>query len=389
MPRLHDTPGTAAPPQGPEASGGRGVKLKFNAEWHTYWLDGKQAKGVTTIAKIPDDMTLIEKRNRRMVALGLATDKSLVEQVAANPDDKGKLNDICYDAMRVAKAHAASDRGTTLHTVTERHDLGQELIDTEANVAIRNAWAAAIDAAGLTAQPDYVERIVVHPEHRLCGTLDRIMVNRDGCLVIADAKGGKNAVDYPHAIAVQLALYAHAPLLAGRLNRAGETFDFEPMPHVDKDVGYVIWMPTDDKAEVVPIDIRAGWECFNDAILPTLRWRARKDIVIRPQANLEQLLEASCPGPSNETPATAGGSDGIPETTTTGGTANPPTTTGGTRKPPRPDLSIRLAALKADQPAIATQVAARWPYKGLKAHQLDTRQALHVHLLVDRIEQGR
>lgn len=304
------------------------MKLKFNEQYHTYWLNGKQAKGVTTVAKIGTNTYNLEQYALRMTAIGVAKTPHLIEAIAVNYDDRAKMKDLCYKAQTEAKAFAASDRGTNLHQVVERHDLGLDMIETERNIAIRKAWTSALDEYALDPIADYVERIVVYPEYRLCGTLDRILVQRhEPHLVIADAKGGKNAIDYPHAIAVQLALYAHAPLLAGRLNSKGETTEFTPMPDVDKTTGYVIWMPEDDRAEVVPIDIKAGWECFNDVILPTLAWQERDDLIIHRAAAgsaLGEVSPAAAPNlaaPAAATPQRGTGSDAGPEAPPTSGPA--------------------------------------------------------------------
>lgn len=315
------------------------MKLKFHEGSHRYYLDGKQIKGVTTLAKIGTNTYNLEKYDRRMVAIGVATDQAIREAVAVNFDDKRKMEDLCQDAKRAAKAFAASDRGTNVHQITERHDLGLPMIETERNVAVRQAWATTLEEAGLTAHPDYVERIVLYPERRIAGMLDRIFIDSNGCLVIGDAKGGRNAIDFPHSIGVQLALYANAPLLAGRLNGNGETTEFEPMPDVDKDRAYIIWMPEDGAAKAVPINIGRGWWAFNTVVLPSLEWQDCDDLIIRPE--ITDLLEASCPTTLSETPATAGTTDGTapsstpsgeseqptPATTTTDGAANPPTTT--------------------------------------------------------------
>ena len=124
-----------------------------------------------------------------MVALGMARDQSLLELALAHHDDKNELNDIAESALRAAKAGEAAARGTAIHRILERHDLGEEIIDSPENRAFRAAYEKALEAAGLIVVPEYVERIVVHPKLRVAGRLDRIFKRRrDGKFVIGDVK---------------------------------------------------------------------------------------------------------------------------------------------------------------------------------------------------------
>src|SRR5436190_360411 len=140
------------------------MELSYSDKAHAYWLDGERCKGVTTIAKIPDDTYNLDKWGKRMVALGMAKDDSLKERALAHHDDRDQLNDVAEDALRAAKAHQAAARGTAIHRILERHDLGEEIIDTPENRAFRAAYDKALEGAGLTVVPKYVERIVVHPK---------------------------------------------------------------------------------------------------------------------------------------------------------------------------------------------------------------------------------
>jgi hypothetical protein len=138
-----------------------------------------------------------------------------------------------------------------------------------------------LDDAGLEVVPEYVERIVLHPERFIAGRIDRFCLRKtDGKFVVVDLKTGDNAVRYPHSIAVQLALYANAPLMAGPIpSGGGTTRRFESLPELfDRQVGYVVHMPTEAQAEVVEIDIKAGWDIVNQAVFPILDWRARKNL---------------------------------------------------------------------------------------------------------------
>lgn len=259
------------------------MKLSYNDRQHAYWLDGARCKGVTSVAGIPDDTYNLQQWAKRTVALGMAVDTSLSERALAHHDDKRELGYVAEDAMRAAKAHEAADRGTAVHRVLERHDLGENIIDTPQSRALRAAYDKALDAAGLVVVPEYVERIVVYPEHKIAGRFDRLMRRRrDGKLVIADVKTGSGAVKYPHKTAVQLALYANAPLMAGDIPRdGGDTEDFEKLPDkIDMRWGYIIFAPSSDAIEVVKIDIARGWSKGWKAAQLALDWRKQGDLVV-------------------------------------------------------------------------------------------------------------
>jgi hypothetical protein len=257
------------------------MKLKFDPDQHRYTLDGKWCTGATSVASYPDDKYLINLWECRMALTGGAQSPSLMERVAAHIDDRGTLNDLVKEAKQLAKANEARERGTAIHRLAERIDLGEQIVDTPLARAVQDTWKAALDDASLTVDTGYVERIVVYPELYIAGTFDRIVACwEDGQLYIADIKTGPNAVTYPHSTAIQLAIYANAPLLAGPIPKGGgETQQFETMPAVNKDIGYVIHMPEERRAEVVPINIAAGWEAFNDICIPIQKWRRRKDLI--------------------------------------------------------------------------------------------------------------
>src|SRR5262245_47535975 len=249
------------------------MKLRYDDQHHSYWLDGRRCKSVTTVAKIPDDTYSLDQWRKRQVAIGMAVSPPLVERAAAHYDDRDQLDRIAEEAMVAAKAHEAAGRGTAAHRITERIDLGQDIVDTPLARAVQAAWTRALDDAGLDVVTQFVERIVIYPERFIAGRFDRWCRRRsDSRLFVVDLKTGDNAVKYPHSIAVQLALYANAPFLAGPIpNGGGTTQLFSPLPdELDRQVGYVVHMPTEAQAEVVEIDIAAGWDIVNQAVFPIL-----------------------------------------------------------------------------------------------------------------------
>ncbi len=257
------------------------MKLSYKAAGHAYYLDGKRCRNVSSVAKIPDDDWNLSKWRQRMVLLGVAHNPTLAERAAAHHDDKAMLNQLVEDALTAARAHDAAGMGTASHRIAERVDLGLPVVETIHGKGVTTAWRKALESTGLEIVPEFVERVVVHPPEKIAGRFDRLVY--DTCaksLRVLDLKTGESAMSYPHAVAVQLAMYAHAPLIAAPLKEeGGETNDLQRMPDVDQDVGLVVHMPTPETATVYEVDIAAGWDCFIKVILPTLAWRKRSDLV--------------------------------------------------------------------------------------------------------------
>lgn len=272
------------------------MKLSYNDESHAYWLDGKRLTSVTSVAKIPDNRWNLERWNERMVAIGVTLDQTLRETIAAHYDDKDKLDACCEDAKKLAKAHEGRDRGTNVHRITERADLGQYVIPTPLSEGILADYQTVLDIVGLEVIPDFVERIVVYPDEGVAGRFDNLMwwTRPDGTkvLVCVDKKGGESVIRYPHSPAIQIALYVNAPLIAGPIGRSGRTTTFEPLPaELDRETGIILHLPEVGQPCAVAIDIAAGWEIARTVCLPTLRWRKRDDLV-RPLAAPAKAPEA-------------------------------------------------------------------------------------------------
>jgi len=272
------------------------MRLTYNDESHAYWLDlgdgrGKQrCKGLSRAAKVPDDMYAIEMWNDRMLAVGMALRPDLVERAAAHYDDRNKLEVIAREAKDAAKAFMAQHKGTAAHAIVEKADRGQLIIATEFSEATVKSWNRALDDYGLEPVVGMSERIVVYPELLICGRWDTLRrYRRDGKLKVVDLKTGEKADRYPHAHSIQLGCYANAPLLAGPLSDGveGWTEDFEPLPaDLDRETGYVVHMPEPGEAQVLPIDIGAGFEMFQRHIVSEdgiYAWRKREDLWLTPE----------------------------------------------------------------------------------------------------------
>src|SRR5690606_38420760 len=99
--------------------------------------------------------------------------------------------------------------------------------------------------------------------------------------MIPTHNSGERALQYPHSVAIQLALYANAPWLAGAWEgESGETEDFEQLPaELDREIGLVLHMPEPGRVALGEVNIAAGWAIARDAIFPILDWRDRDDLV--------------------------------------------------------------------------------------------------------------
>jgi len=185
------------------------MKLRFDEEDHAYFLDGKRVKAVTSVAKIPLDTYKLEQFSKRMVVTGMARRPDLVEQAAAHIGDDRVLNGIAQDAEKEAKADGGARRGTAVHRITDRIDGGEEIVPTALASHVQATWEELWTASELEVIPEYMERIVVYPDLKVCGKLDRIGRTRKGVLVVCDTKTGKWELAFPHSAAAQLALYAN------------------------------------------------------------------------------------------------------------------------------------------------------------------------------------
>jgi hypothetical protein len=230
----------------------------------------------TTFAKAISDTFGLTKWMLRMGGLGLAQRKDLLAGLAAaDPSDSRTLDRIMAEAKEHAGASSGANIGTAIHRFTELIDAGESPDIPEPWDADVAAYVAAVQDAGLTILPEFIETVVVIPSLQVAGTLDRIVKTSDGRMVIADLKTGKS-VDYSMGeIAVQLALYANAT----------HTFDpatgqLAPMPDVDKTQALVFHAPAGTgTCHVLSVDITAGAEMF-DVIQVVRDWRKRRDLAV-------------------------------------------------------------------------------------------------------------
>lgn len=238
----------------------------------------------TTFVGCMDDMNGLIKWNARQVALGMGQRNDLVlAAAAANPDDKKTLHDIAEKAKEAAKSSAAADIGTALHSFTERLDRGEPLgnvpAEYQADLDAYQQATAHIEWAG-------IETFRVHDEWQIAGTADRIgKLPWSDRHTICDIKTG--SIDYPHKMAMQLAMYARMTPYDIATDKRGQ----DP-GDIDLNHGIIIHLPAGQgRCTLYEIDIAKGWGACLIA-RQIWAWRGVKDLT-RP-------LEQPAPPPTWE-----------------------------------------------------------------------------------------
>lgn len=203
----------------------------------------------TFVGCLEDTYNLMAWKNRQ-VAYGMGQRKDLVlAAAAAERDDKRKLNEIAEKATEHAMASASATTGTALHALTERIDRGQPLgyVPTEYRADI-DAYRKATE--GIEWQG--IESFRVYDNWQVAGTADRIGYLH-GRLRIFDIKTG--SIDYPHKMAMQLAMYAHSVPYSIEKDRRETDPD-----QVDLANGVIIHLPAGEgRCDLYEINISKGW----------------------------------------------------------------------------------------------------------------------------------
>jgi hypothetical protein len=224
----------------------------------------------TTFVGCLDDTNGLMKWMSRQVAYGMGQRKDLVlAAAAADPTDKKKIGEIADKAAEYTKGVAgdAAETGTALHSLTERVDRGLPLGN------VPQEYQADIDAyRRATEHIEYlgIETFRVHDEWKVAGTADRIGIFK-GRPMIMDIKTG--SVDYPHKMAMQLAMYSRSL----PYDIATDTRGIDPQ-EVDQGYGIIIHLPAGQgRCDLYEIDIAKGWGACLIA-KKVWDWRGRKDL---------------------------------------------------------------------------------------------------------------
>ena len=217
--------------------------------------DGKKRIGyrrTTTFVKSLDDMSGLMKWMSRQVALGMGQRKDLMlAAAAADPSDKRKLGEIADKAAEHAKGITgdAAETGTALHALTERIDRGERLgvvpAEYKADIEAYKRATENIEFHG-------IEVFRVYDPWQVAGTADRIGT-LNGRTMIMDIKTG--SIDFPHAMAMQLAMYARSvPYDIVTETRGADERE------IDRSYGVIIHLPAGQgRCDLYEIDIAKGW----------------------------------------------------------------------------------------------------------------------------------
>lgn len=234
----------------------------------------------TTVAKTLSDTYALSRWGERQVVKGIGVRADLHALAASTPvSDTERLDSIAKQAKDAALSQQGANLGSALHSFTESMDRGLDPYVPDQWKPDVDAYQRSMKAWELTVVPSMIERVVVLPELRIAGTLDRIVryAQRPGEMFIGDLKTAKR-VDYSQGeIAIQLALYANAPLMWNP-----ETDQYEDMPPIAKDIAWVMHLPVGvHECDILQSKIDEGWEAVQHALFAR-EWRSRRNLLYRP-----------------------------------------------------------------------------------------------------------
>ncbi|MDT8916185.1 hypothetical protein [Amycolatopsis sp. PS_44_ISF1] len=243
----------------------------------------------TTFVGVLEDTYHLGQWQMRMVALGMAQrrDLQLAATAITNPKDrfqKRTLNDLAKAALEAASGSAAATMGTALHTFTENIDKGLPLgyIPEEFEPDIE-AYRQITEGFTVVA----IEGFCVNDALRVGGSYDRIMRVPVGGLVAPDGElvEGNVIWDLKTGGSIDAGLFG-LNKIAMQLGVYGNSLDYDhtlgtrtPLPDVHPRWAIVCHLPArSGQAQLIWVDIAAGWEAAS-ALAPGVHsWRKRKDI---------------------------------------------------------------------------------------------------------------
>lgn len=248
--------------------------------------DGKQVAytRATTFVGAIDDLYGLMGWKQRQTAVGLAARADLLLRAASlgpQPIDekakktwKAQMDEVCEAAMEASASSASATIGTALHSFTEAIDYAR-LDGRDWNGIVPAEYRPHLDeyrAVTGSWTVHGIEQFLVHDELLIGGTADRIVSipGVDGH-VIADLKTG--SVEYPHKMAMQLAVYAHSliydPTTGGRT----------PIENVNQERGLIIALDA-KTGTCTPmwLDIASGWNAVRLAA-SVREWRGKKNLI--------------------------------------------------------------------------------------------------------------
>lgn len=210
----------------------------------------------TTIAKTLDDTYNLTRWAKRQVAVGVAKTPSIAAAISADHDNPKKLDVLAEQALAAAGGVESRDLGTALHRLIERHDLDQlDGYQGEWADHIR-CYTDTLKRHQLTVEPAWCETILVNDTYGIAGTVDRLLLDHDSRLVVADLKTGGYCSWL--AWAIQFAIYATATHYYDRDTR---TVDPVADGMIRQDHSIAVHLPaaaTPPVCELIPLSVPLG-----------------------------------------------------------------------------------------------------------------------------------
>jgi hypothetical protein len=249
----------------------------------------------STIAKTLADTYHLDRWNDRMIVAGLAARPDLVTLAGAvDLEDKETLQDIAEQAKTAAGARQGANHGTALHALAERADRGEELPKGthRANVKGIQMYRDALEAAGATVVPGWMERVVLCSGLDIVGRLDRVLQINPAALgmsipgpvfAIGDLKTQKTMDFGALDIAIQLSIYANADLTYNEDTGEWEEIQMD----IQRNWGLVMHLPsTGGKCDIYLINLAKGWAYTQMAMAVR---KARKDkSLLKPVVHVDE-----------------------------------------------------------------------------------------------------
>jgi hypothetical protein len=234
----------------------------------------------TSLAKIAEDSTALDRWKARNIAFGIGRRPALFALAASvsgitDASDRKTLDQVVRDADILAGGSEKAQLGTAIHGFI------QNRIMSPGRFTVPEQWEADVDAyekalkvRGLWPYEDFVERLLITPEVGAAGTTDCLMTGDFLDLpVIADIKTG-SVKNKAQSFAIQFAIYAHATHWVDERTGA-----YHEMPEINKKIGLIIHVPVgESRCDIHELDLVAGWEAAK-AAASICQWRRRKDLV--------------------------------------------------------------------------------------------------------------
>lgn len=236
----------------------------------------------TTLAKMLEDTSNLTDWACRMTLLGAAARPDIIASVlAADADDRKKLNDLAKQAKEHGGANIRRDLGTAVHKFVELSHADPTYVVPEPYAADVAAINAAIDDAGFDVVVEFSERILVVDSIQVAGMCDLVLRRRsDDRLFIGDLKTGSSVKYGALGWATQLSIYSMADnIYVQGAAKDGSDDQRLPAPDVDPTQAFIIHCePQSGRADVHALTI--GSE-FVDLAVAVREIRKRRDLLVK------------------------------------------------------------------------------------------------------------